>query len=286
MNKLKSFVLMAFSSIKSTLIKDILLALGWAILLGFPLFVLHMMLFDFEHDQHMEIQFSILQSVVQLLPHHLVSLVLWIFAIFLTACTIRRSFKQQILLAQTQEKLAFTHTQAFTDSLTGVWNRTGFESLQEITITRARQQNCPYSIILGDVDDLKRYNDTYGHPVADDALKQMIKIILSQLRSSDAVARYGGDEFAIFCLDLNRDGAECLVARLEEILKTTPLSMSFGIASFPLDGEEAKCLIDKADSRLYQAKSRKQKFRHSAQRSPDCQCNDCVCGKDANIPGL
>jgi diguanylate cyclase (GGDEF)-like protein len=280
MSKLKSFAHIAISPKKSMLVKDILIALGWAFLLGFPLFVLHMMLFNFEHDQQMGIPFSIIQSVTQLLPRHTASLTLWLFAIFITAYAIRRAIQQQALLIRTQEKLAITHTQALTDGLTGVWNRAGFESLQEITITRARQQNCPYSMILGDVDGLKRYNDRYGHPIADKALKQITQTIMSQIRSSDAVARYGGDEFAIFCFDLNRDAAECLISRLEEALKKTPLSMSFGIASFPIDGEDTESLIEKADSRLYQAKTRNKILGHPAQRGSDCQWNDCVCGKE------
>lgn len=260
--------------------KDAIIALGWALLLGIPLFVVHMMLFDFEHSQHMDEAYSFFQSITDTVPHHPISLALWLSAIFIATFAIRRTFQQQVILIRTQEKLALSHTQALTDGLTGVWNRAGFELLQETVISRARDQDCSFSIILGDVDGLKKYNDTYGHPQADLVLKQITQIMLSQIRVSDAVARYGWDEFAIFCFDLNRDGAECLIDRLSAALKNAPLSMSFGIASFPMDGKDAKALIETADLRLYQAKAESHNSDNLHHRNSDCQCEDCKCGNE------
>ena len=111
-------------------------------------------------------------------------------------------------------------------------------------------------------------------------MKQITQIMLTQIRVSDAVARYGGDEFVIFCFDLNRDGAECLVERLTEALKDALLSMSFGVASFPIDGDDSKALINTADQRLYRSKAEKSRGSHSYQHNVVCQCDDCRSGKE------
>ncbi|MHB8088495.1 MAG: GGDEF domain-containing protein, partial [Anaerolineaceae bacterium] len=189
---------------------------------------------------------------------------------------IRRSFQQKIMLIQAHEKLVVSNTQALTDGLTGIWNRFGFEELQIIFMDHARKKNCPFSIILGDVDGLKQYNDKYGHPQADLALKAITQIISAQIRTTDSLARYGGDEFAIFCFDLDQHGAESLIGRITNALKDAPLSMSFGTAAFPVDGLDSKELIQLADSRLYQAKAINQPSLISEHDS-DCQCENCKC---------
>lgn len=256
------------------------IALGWALLLGLPLFIVHMMLFDFEHDQHMGNNYSFLQSLTETIPHHPVSLALWILAIFIAVFAIRHAFQQKIQLIRAQEELTISYTQALTDGLTGVWNRLGFEVLFEKTLTRAKVQQQPFSIILGDVDGLKEYNDSYGHPAADIALRHITDVMKAQVRSSDAIARFGGDEFAVFSFNLNRDGAECLKERLMEALQNAPLTMSFGIATFPDDGDIPKALLDAADQRLYQSKAERKSVIHSNPHYADCQCDDCKCGKE------
>lgn len=251
-------------------IKDIIIAIGWAFILGIPLFIVHMVFFDFEHAQQMGDNYLIIQSLTETIPHHPISLALWLSAIFIAAFAIRHAFHQQSLLIREQEKLALSHRQALTDGLTGIWNRSGYEQLFTMAVEQSRDQNRLFSIILGDVDGLKEFNDTHGHPAADEALKQITQIMLTQIRISDAVARYGGDEFVIFCFDLDKDGAECLVDRLTTALKVAPLSMSFGIASFPNDGKDAKTLIEKADMRLYQAKADSHNSTNTHQRNCDC----------------
>ena len=287
MNQLISHTRLPFRTKRSALFEDIIIALGWDLLLGIPLFVVHMLLFDFEHGQHLGNTYSFLESITYTIPHHLISLTLWLSAIFIASFAIRRAFQQKTLLIRAQEELALSHTQALTDGLTGVWNRAGFELLQEIVITRARNQNSSFSIILGDVDGLKRYNDTYGHPQADLALKNITQIMLAQIRASDAIARYGGDEFVIFCLDLDQDGAKCLVERLTATLQNAPLLMSFGIASFPIDGKDTKTLIEKADLRLYQAKAENNNSDNMSLRNSHCHCDDCTCDQeDGSIKSL
>jgi diguanylate cyclase (GGDEF)-like protein len=276
MEKLTPKINITFLNNKSTLLKDLAVALSWAIILGIPLFIVHMVLFDFEHGQHMGDTYSFILSITETVPNHPISLALWLSAIFIASFAIRRTFAQRIMLMRTQEKLSLSHTQSLTDGLTGVWNRAGFELLHETIISRAQNENCPFSIILGDVDGLKKYNDSFGHPQADIALQTLTRLLSAQIRSTDAIARYGGDEFAIFCFDLDRDGAECLISRMTNALKNAPLTMSFGVASFPADGLDSKTLIQKADIRLYEAKSNAQ--AGPLHRNSDCQCNDCQSG--------
>ena len=72
------------------IIKDAIIALGWALLIGLPLFIVHMVLFDFEHSQHMEESYSFVQSLITSVPHHPISLSLWLSAIFVATFAIRR----------------------------------------------------------------------------------------------------------------------------------------------------------------------------------------------------
>ncbi|MBE3143320.1 MAG: hypothetical protein IMZ61_05265 [Planctomycetes bacterium] len=145
MNQLFQQSRLPFPTKRSAVFKNTIIALGWAFLLGLPLFVLYMALFDFEHDQHTGNTYSFLQSITDIIPHHPISLILWLSAIFIAAFAIHLVFRQKNMLIKAQEKLEVSHTQALTDGLTGVWNRAGFEVLQEIVITRALNQNCSFS---------------------------------------------------------------------------------------------------------------------------------------------
>lgn len=259
-----------------SIFKDLIIALGWAFFLGLPLFVVHMVFFDFEHNQQNGNVYSFNKSIINSIPQHPISLALWLITIFIAAFAIRRSFQQKIMLIQAHKNLVLSNIQALTDGLTGIWNRFGFEELHFKFMARARDKNRPFSIILGDVDGLKQYNDKYGHPKADLALKTITQIISTQIRTTDSLARYGGDEFAILCFDLDQFGAESLIGRITNALKDAPLTMSFGTAVFPGDGLDSKALIEIADSRLYKAKAIKQ-FPQLMDLDPECQCENCKC---------
>lgn len=237
---------------------DLLVSLMWAILLGFPTYVLHMTLFDYEHFLHKaQLSFSVSESLAEIMPHHPASLTLWLLATGVTAFAIRRMIRHREQLVLMRERLTVSQTQALTDGLTGVWNRRGFDSLLRSTLTAAHQSKQPVSLILADVDGLKKHNDTHGHPAADEALRIIARTLASCVRSADAVARYGGDEFAIICPAINREGSILLVERLQKALLSAPLTLSFGIATFPTDAMDARSLIKVADSKLYEAKSQR-----------------------------
>jgi diguanylate cyclase (GGDEF)-like protein len=157
--------------------------------------------------------------------------------------------------------------QARLDSLTGVYNHGYFlESLTEQAESSSRQ-NKPLSLIMLDIDYFKRYNDTYGHLIGDRVLKALCAAIQQNIKHTDAVGRWGGEEFIISLPGANGLQAFQVAKRIGETLemirvrdcdeKTIAIpTISQGIAVFPGDADEIFRLIDTADKRLYTAKKR------------------------------
>ncbi|KZD09671.1 PleD family two-component system response regulator [Oceanibaculum pacificum] len=156
---------------------------------------------------------------------------------------------------------------ALTDSLTGLYNRRYlFSHLQGLT-TRTGGSNKAMSILLMDLDHFKRVNDTYGHVVGDDVLREIAKRILVNVRNFDLVARLGGEEFVIVMPDADREIAERVAERLRRKIAEAPfmrdaastesidLSVSIGIAdNAEVQGDPTE-LLRRADIALYHAKN-------------------------------
>ncbi len=160
------------------------------------------------------------------------------------------------------------HKQATTDPLTGLFNRRYFFDLAEGEFRRAKRYQSDLSIILIDLDDFKRINDTLGHMVGDQALQVIAKTSQEALRGTDVLARYGGEEFAILLPETNSanawHAAERLRGRIEQTFIETEsglvrLTASLGIANLlagDIESEQFTLdkLITRADQALYQAK--------------------------------
>lgn len=151
---------------------------------------------------------------------------------------------------------------ATTDALTGLANRSRFFAAANLEIARAASKHLPVSILMADLDDFKMTNDQFGHEAGDMALKAFAEVCLRTLRSSDVVARLGGEEFAILVPGANADAARTLaeIIRLEtEVLrpKGAPeamrMSVSIGLAEVA-SGEDAVFALARADRALYAAK--------------------------------
>ncbi len=157
--------------------------------------------------------------------------------------------------------------QAHMDSLTGVLNHGHFLKLLGHQAETARQLNQKLSVIMLDIDYFKQYNDTYGHLAGDEILTKLCDAIRYHIKRTDAVGRWGGEEFAIFLPNSSGTQAMQVANRIRETMatmhlqskeqKTIPVpTVSQGIAEFPYEANEIIKLIDLADHRLYIAKER------------------------------
>ncbi len=153
---------------------------------------------------------------------------------------------------------------ALTDGLTGLLNhRTFMEKLDEEFRRLDRETTLSFSILLLDIDYFKKVNDTYGHPVGDQALRHVASIIRSQVRNIDFVARYGGEEFAVGMVNASSREAEGLAERIRKAVANSvvtagrnaiSITVSIGVASIYQGCKRKEDLIALADEALYEAK--------------------------------
>ncbi|MDK2984922.1 MAG: hypothetical protein PWQ96_564 [Clostridia bacterium] len=146
---------------------------------------------------------------------------------------------------------------SFHDKLTGLYNRTYFE---EEMHRLEKSRSFPVSIIVGDLDGLKIINDTLGHYRGDELLRRFARIIRDQFRSSDVVARIGGDEFAIILPQTSRQTVEEVIFRIRRVIEENnvheqlPLSISLGTATAENPGQSLWETFKEADNRMYRDK--------------------------------
>ena len=151
---------------------------------------------------------------------------------------------------------------AHTDPLTGLANRRALTEIMVRDIARARRGKDAYSVAIFDIDHFKRVNDRFGHAAGDQALVHVAFVAKSGVRETDAICRYGGEEFIILLPGAAADGAHFVVDRLRMMVEKTPLTyngdkillrFSAGVAELQA-GEDAEKLVGRADQALYQAK--------------------------------
>lgn len=141
------------------------------------------------------------------------------------------------------------------DGLTGLYNRRYFNELMTLEFSKLNRGQDVLSLIMIDIDNFKKYNDTNGHPAGDKLLKDAAQVFSSSVREIDSVCRYGGEEFAILLPQADKDEAALVAERLRaQVNLYLGSTISIGIASSPADAQDAQTLIDKADAALYQAK--------------------------------
>ncbi len=148
------------------------------------------------------------------------------------------------------------------DHLTGLLNRRGFTEEGESEIRRSFRAGVPFSIILADVDNFKRFNDQHGHVCGDYVLKRVAELMRSRLRDVDRVARWGGEEFILLLPGTDIEGAAILAEKLREAIadnvfefgeQRLSITMTFGLAGFR-KGESLDTCIARADTALYHGK--------------------------------
>jgi diguanylate cyclase (GGDEF)-like protein/PAS domain S-box-containing protein len=145
------------------------------------------------------------------------------------------------------------------DKLTGIYNRRMLDTFLQKEIEVAKRHKDNLSLIIIDIDFFKLVNDTYGHLVGDNVLKQLSKIISENIRISDIFGRYGGEEFLIICTKTSEDSAFILAEKLRKEIenfrfeKVGYKTISLGISSLKKD-DNIELLFKKADEALYEAK--------------------------------
>ena len=148
--------------------------------------------------------------------------------------------------------------QATHDALTGLANYREFIDTLEREVRRAERSHHSFTILLLDMDDLKRINDRLGHLAGNRALKRLAGVMKEHCRATDLAARYGGDEFAVVLIDSDQRMAEHVAERIETSLRNDledpPLSVSIGLGIYPSDGRTAQELLGAADQQLYKRK--------------------------------
>jgi diguanylate cyclase len=151
---------------------------------------------------------------------------------------------------------AAAYALATRDGLTGLLNRRGWQDALNAEEQRARRYGRAVSALVIDLDGLKQLNDTDGHRAGDAALTACAKVLAGFCRPGDAVARIGGDEFAVLAIECDVVSARALTVRLREAMRTAGVRASVGAATRRV-GEELGTTVQRADQAMYQLKRRR-----------------------------
>jgi len=176
-----------------------------------------------------------------------------LFVIFIVVCFViyrefsQKKYKQNMseLLAQVEQKNALLKRLSITDKLTGLNNRIKIDEV--------------FSVILIDIDHFKKVNDTYGHPVGDEVLKDFASILKKSARITDVVGRWGGEEFMIIASETDSVGATKFATTIKksinehEFPKVGKITASFGLTQISI-GDSLEEVVNRADLALYNAK--------------------------------
>ena len=155
------------------------------------------------------------------------------------------------------------HELAKTDSLTGLLNRRYFLEKVNVEIEKSRRYNNGFSILMIDIDHFKSINDNYGHHSGDAVLREFSKVIVGNMRKTDIISRWGGEEFLVLIPESNAEScfnvAEKLRLHIENISVVAEklvikFTVSIGIAILKNEDHTSEVLINRADKALYEAK--------------------------------
>lgn len=174
---------------------------------------------------------------------------------------IRRKKYQDALRANYQQSISM----AITDSLTGLYNRHYLDAHIQNIFNQLFQTQKHFSLMMLDMDFFKPVNDTYGHDVGDEILVELSKRIVDSVRSSDLVARIGGEEFMVLMPETKLHDAYMMAERMRQYIANTPFrishpdgevqkTISIGLADMKFDGDDPASMVKRADTALYESK--------------------------------
>ena len=151
-----------------------------------------------------------------------------------------------------------------TDELTGLYNMRGFYLIMDRAFAQAVRHLRPLSVLMIDSDNLKAVNDVHGHDAGNELLRLIAAGIKSELRTTDVLARYGGDEFVVVLPDTGAGGTRDVAERIRNSIarrplemrdKSVPISVSIGLVSYLDDGHNMETIMRRADEAMYRAKA-------------------------------
>ncbi len=167
-------------------------------------------------------------------------------------------------IQQLREELNVAKTEAEIDFLTAIPNRRRFMRALEDYLKDFKEKGYPFSLIILDIDDFKKINDTYGHLAGDEVLKDIASVLKFYLRANTIVGRIGGEEFAILLPGVDSEKAKSVAERIRKIIENRKVHIgdtiinpkaSFGVTEVK-EGDTIETIIDRADKALYRAKSK------------------------------
>jgi diguanylate cyclase (GGDEF)-like protein/putative nucleotidyltransferase with HDIG domain len=167
----------------------------------------------------------------------------------------------RVMRAHVAELIARLYESARSDPLTGLSNRRGFREVLDLELARARRRDGRLTVIVGDLDRFEQVNARCGRQVGDLTLQRVAQLLARGKRDIDALARVGGEEFALVLPDTDHHGAYVIAERLRCELRdelrsaAAPVTVSFGVASYPRNGQTAAALLRAADEAVQAAKS-------------------------------
>jgi diguanylate cyclase (GGDEF)-like protein len=172
-----------------------------------------------------------------------------------------RKLRERLISSTIQNELV--RLQSFTDPLTEIYNRRSLEEMASRYISHAKRLKKPLTFLLADVDHFKAVNTRFGHLTGDFVLAEIAALLKTSVRGSDAVVRYGGDEFLVILADTSAVNANAVVERCKGYLREwnraghledVQLSLSIGTAEWG-DGKSLEEMLDSADREMYAVKA-------------------------------
>jgi diguanylate cyclase (GGDEF)-like protein len=226
--------------------------------LAFPAAILHESTLHFEFDVSRELFISLVALII-LLNTYLISKRLEL-----------RRMRESVISTTIQSELI--RLQSFTDPLTEVYNRRMLDDMFNRYVSHARRLHKPMTLMVIDVDSFKNINTKFGHLTGDFVLAEIAAVLRGAVRGSDAVVRYGGDEFLVFLADSPADGAGVVEMRIAKSVQDWnaaghlahfELSLSIGLGQWQ-DGMSLDDILNEADQRMYNTKEARKKASVSA----------------------
>jgi two-component system cell cycle response regulator len=178
---------------------------------------------------------------------------------------VRTNLRKKLYADRLRHNVQLSLEMAITDQLTGLHNRRYMSRHLDNLVSGAQKTGKPLAFLIMDIDHFKSVNDTHGHDIGDEVLREFASRISANIRGIDLACRFGGEEFVVVMPDTDMDFASTVAERLRKSVETNPfvisrapgklnVTISIGIAASLNNGDTAEALLHRADQALYRAK--------------------------------